>query len=993
VQEAANAGFRGQQPPAEALGRAEGADTVTCPACGHRFQPGEGSVPVRATESVDAPEAPATDTEAAGTEQAAEAAPKQGATKPYGDVEHADPGYLDGAGQQASDTGLTPVARYPLNTAKRVRAAWSYINVPKNQKGYTASQLKLIKGRIKTAAGKFNITIAGSTSEAMIDGSRSFDDIRELVREEVQTAEREARGDLYCYCYVADMTEQTVVYAVSGDDPNDQALWQRSYTIDEAGEVTVGEPSQVVRTYAPAPAATASAGEGADAPPQERDRIVSRAIEAKGTDATGGRVFGVRIIAYGDSKNGRRYPEAVMRAAAPLYEGAKAFDHHRSDQEMASSTIQGLIGYYRDVQATSEGIEGDLHLFPGATHAAEALDASLAAQEQGLPPVVGISHDVYGTYKPVVEGGQRLQEATAITKVNSSDVVAHPAAGGQADHMIAGQDDAGTDSNGPAVRMVAGGEDPPQQEGSEAAPEAPQGGRMTPQQLREALGLPAGATDEQVTQRRTALLEALVPAGAPAGNGNGGGNGGAPATEAGGALGALRGGTQQASQPIGRETWLARTLIRDKILAAGLPMQSFDRIRESLPEQLTEADVDSRIANIKEGIAVFEAGSLTPRIGGAVVGTESFDKKLQALDKFFEGKYSEGYRSFRQAFVDVTGRQPKNWDEDFNRTIMAESVGPFDSGVRAQESLTSSSWNLVLGDSITRRMVAEYGQPSLQTWRQIVSSMPPVNDFRTVRIDRIGGYGTLPTVAQGAAYTALTSPTNEEVTYTPTKRGGTEDLTLEMVANDDVRAISKIPVKLGLAAAQTLYRFVWDFLRANANIYDATALFVAGHNNETAGPVPLSQSNLSATRALMRAQTAYGDTSDILSLVPRTLVVPPSIEEIAYQLTKSVVAVPATAAGPSDTPNIHSNMDYVVVDYFPVTGAGLVKWYVVADPALCPTIELGFYQGRDTPELFTQSDPSQGSVFSNDVIKYKIRHIYSGAVLDFRGFQRVGQLA
>jgi hypothetical protein len=49
VQEAANTGFRGQQPPAEALGRAEGADVVTCPNCGHRFQPGEGE-PVRATE-------------------------------------------------------------------------------------------------------------------------------------------------------------------------------------------------------------------------------------------------------------------------------------------------------------------------------------------------------------------------------------------------------------------------------------------------------------------------------------------------------------------------------------------------------------------------------------------------------------------------------------------------------------------------------------------------------------------------------------------------------------------------------------------------------------------------------------------------------------------------------------------------------------------------------------------------------------------------------
>jgi hypothetical protein len=966
-QELMEAGFNGQPAP-------DGTGMVTCPNCRHVFrpvpQPAEG---VRMTESVGAPEeTPAAEgEEGEPAEETAEATAKATATKPHGDVDYADPGYLDGAGQQASDTGLTPVARYDLSTADRTRAAWSYINQKKNAAQYTASQLKLIKGRIKGAASKFNITISDSSTEAMIDGARSFDDVRELVRAALAEDERERSGEFYAYCYIADLTDSQVVYSCGSKDE----LWQRPYSVDEAGQVTLGVPSMVVRTYTPAPAAMQTgAGEAvelgeAPAPAeQQRDRIDGRVLEAKGVDEGGGRVFGVRIIAYGDSKNMRRYPEAVMRAAAPLYEGAKAYDHHRSDQEMASGTIQGLIGSYRDVVATDVGLEGDLHLFPGAVHAAEALDAALG-QEQGLPPLVGISHDVYGTYKSIVVGGRRLQEATAITKVNSSDIVADPAAGGR------------------AVRMVAGGETPATT-GSGAEPDSSKE-ESVPPTLDELLGVLKEASDEQLAgvglKRHTAS--------------NGNGNGGTPATEATpppppSVLHALRGGETRASEAIGKDSWLARTLTRDKILAAGLPMTSFDRIMESLPEPMTEADVDARIANIKDGIAVFEGASLTPRIGGATVGSESIEKKIEALDKFFEGDYQHGYRSFRQAFVDITGRQPKNWDEDFNRTMMAESVGPFDSGVHAQESMTSSSWNLVLGDSITRRMVAEYGQPSLQSWRNIVSSIAPVNDFRTVRIDRIGGYGTLPAVAQAAAYTALTSPTNEEVTYTPTKRGGTEDLTLEMIANDDVRAISKIPVKLGLAAAQTLYRFVWDFLRANAAIYDAIALFnVATHANDLIiTPPALSQTALSLIRAKMRAQSAYGDTADILSLVPRTLVVPASLEEIAYQLTKSVVAVPATPAGPSDTPNIHSSMDFIVVDYFPgVTGTPASNWwFVVADPSLCPTIEIGFYQGRDTPELFTQSDPTQGSVFSNDVIKYKIRHIYSGAVLDYRGFQRQG---
>jgi phage head maturation protease len=73
--------------------------------------------------------------------------------KPYGDVTYADPGYKDG------------VKRYPLDTEAHCRAAWSYINMPKNQKGYTSEQVASIKGRIKAAAKKFNIEITEDSED------------------------------------------------------------------------------------------------------------------------------------------------------------------------------------------------------------------------------------------------------------------------------------------------------------------------------------------------------------------------------------------------------------------------------------------------------------------------------------------------------------------------------------------------------------------------------------------------------------------------------------------------------------------------------------------------------------------------------------------------------------------------------------------------------------------------------------------------------------
>lgn len=703
------------------------------------------------------------------------------------------------------------------------------------------------------------------------------------------------------------------------------------------------------------------------------DRIPGRVLEAKGTDETGGRVFYVRILKYGDSRNGRRYTEAVMSKAVHLYEGAKAYDHHRTPDELRSSTLTGLVGSYRNVAARSDGLYGDLHLLPSATHAAEALDASLLAQAAGKPALVGVSHDVMAHFQPISgPGGRRLQEATQIVDVQSADVVANPSAGGVAVRAVAGGTDEDEEPDVPVkfedVLAAA----------STASPEQRQ-------QLAAAFGLSAtGTPTTESTEPPVRAVESSEP------------------------QRTVEGGVFEKTSALGR------LVVGDKLQTAGL-----SQIRESflagLPDRFTEADVDGRIAGMKDTLALLEREKLIPTVGAAVT-KDVVDRKIEALDATFweygrphawdglqatskRPNDAPAYKSFREAYLDFTGHRPQFLgDEDLNRKILRESFGTGEyeySGTRATESMTSSSWNLVLGDSVTRRLVAEYNEPQLMDWTRIVSSTPPVNDFRTQRIERIGGYGILPSVNQGAPYQPLTSPTNEEVTYALAKKGGTEDVTLEMIANDDLRAISKIPFHLALAAKRTLFLFVFELVRpdtsagplgtaGNPNIYDSTALYAAGHNNTTS--TALSQTALSASRAKMRKQAGYGDSANILSTIPALLLVPPTLEELAFQLCTSAVAVPATPAGPSDTPNIHRGLDYIVLDYWDAQST--TGWALVGDPNLIPTVEIGFYQGMRDPQLFTQSDQTVGSMFNADRFTYKIRHIYSGATLDFRGFQR-----
>ena len=181
----------------------------------------------------------------------------------------------------------------------------------------------------------------------------------------------------------------------------------------------------------------------------------------------------------------------------------------------------------------------------------------------------------------------------------------------------------------------------------------------------------------------------------------------------------------------------------------------------------------------------------------------------------------------------------------------------------------------------------------------------------------------------------------------------------------------RVPEGMGRSAARTLAKFVFDFPRLNAVIYDTLALYVAGHNNLLVAA--LSATELSAHRQLMLKQTEQG-SSDRLGISPKYLVVPLDLQETAVNLFNR-------NTNNDKTFQQTWNMEVIPVWYW--TDAN--DWCTFADPMDIPTIEIGFLDGREEPEVFVQDVPNVGSLFSNDAITYKIRHIYGGAITDFRG--------
>ena len=408
-----------------------------------------------------------------------------------------------------------------------------------------------------------------------------------------------------------------------------------------------------------------------------------------------------------------------------------------------------------------------------------------------------------------------------------------------------------------------------------------------------------------------------------------------------------------------------KALVEARLAGVTLPDSAKKRVREAADGKvLDETQIDAIVKAEADYIAELTTPVVTDAAAVVTDMVAPADKVREAVYNILAGKSSQ---SIKGLYVDLSN------DRSF--------TGKIQEGAVLAEALSSSSFDQILGDSITRRMLDYYNQPGLDAWRKLVT-VGSVNDMRTQRRIRFGGYNNLSTVTEGSAYGALTSPTDEEATWAPVKKGGTEVITMEMIVNDDLGAMRDIPRRLGRAAAQTLHEFVFDLLATNPTIYDSVALFHASHGN--LGSTALSASSLKAARLQMLKQADMSN-SKRLGITPKYLVIPVDLEQDAFTILNSVFLPSGVGvAAPSDANYARTfGLEPVSVPYWTDTN----NWYLVASPMDVPTIEVGFLNGKEEPELFVQDQPVNGSMFSNDKITYKVRHIYGGAVLDYRGLQ------
>ncbi len=527
-----------------------------------------------------------------------------------------------------------------------------------------------------------------------------------------------------------------------------------------------------------------------------------------GRDAATGRRYRVRVIQAGLSLNGNYYPDMTLRAAVPLFEGSRVFvkadqDHLRG----GGKDVRNLIGrltnpaFQPGDRMDSGEITADLELIDPNGPVGRLV---FEAYGRGMSDLFGLSIDAEGVSRPATINGRPVRIATDIRAVRSVDLIVEPGAGGRVIDLL---EAAGTERD---TRI------------------------MDRDKIIELLRKQRPDLLEGVKAETLSDADLLKLLGDAVATGNGDG----------GKAGSGKEGAMREASADARELARRYGAMRDQVNRSGLPPGAKKRLIEEFEGMgtFTEAHVSTRIGAELVDYGVTARGGRVTGLGGSAVVelVEGRDEKVsKMLDALFDPNDSSVI-SIRECYVDITG--------DRRFTGMVRNCDP----VRLREALGSQSFGEVLGDAVNRRLIQEYRTEDVyDVWKFMVFPFN-VSDFREQKITRVGGYGDLPEVGESQPYLELVSPTDDQATYAVKKRGGTESVSLEMIANDDMRIVGRLPERLAQAAKRTLSRFVLDIPRTNPVIYDGMALFHQDHGN--LGTAALSSAAVAAGRLAVKKQ-------------------------------------------------------------------------------------------------------------------------------------------
>lgn len=725
---------------------------------------------------------------------------------------------------------------------------------------------------------------------------------------------------------------------------------------------------------------------------------VGRLLEA--TEPTGS-TWRVRVLRFGRSLNGWLWTKESGEALLPHLDGApvglyrfpSGMTAHADEDAVHAAggpVVRNIVGDLTHPAIGADGVYADLHLHEDVPWLKTKL-LGIARRGQ-LAKVLGLSVDTLASYAPVQLADGAARAIKGISRLISVDVVGSPSADGRFVAVKAGptfpeEDD--VMSRETLLTLVKESR-PSLLEGKDEA-------ALTEEQLlqfvRESMKIPEPPPP--------------VPTPAPAIP--------APVSDPSAAIAANMAKLQE---EFAQRVSMMR--VDDALKTSNLPRLTQERIRSRFTGRAVEVeDIDREIKAERDYLAKVTESNGDPKGYGqtkAEVTTAPRDKVQAALDAMFGIKEEpfmraieanspfspdaiqrvrESFTPHRDAAKDPGLKFKGIRDFYTHMTGDVDITGKTPSG-RISEAVLSTTWGDVLGNTLYRTLLATYAEQ--QYGERTIARYGRAADFRTKETVILGYFADLANVAENGAYVPIADPGDDKVTYAVAKRGNLFEVTMETIKNDDMRVVAESVRRLGRAARRTLASYVWTMWNGAGVVYDVDTLtwFHATHGNT--GTVALTADLAGATEvyakivqlAQMTESPPSGSTAK-LGFPPTEslwLDVPLGLASVARRL----VVAPEFGAGNTNmifgmfgTPN-RDPEGSIRVNANPLF-ADTNDWGIHVNPNTGgrESIWIDFLDGNEEPELFLADTPTQGTLFTHDRIQYKIRHIYGGDLVDFRG--------
>jgi hypothetical protein len=847
-----------------------------------------------------------------------------------------------------------------------------------------AAKTRVVK-RLLSLSKKFGIDASGFASE---HGMKASEAAEEVSFEELQNALQEALLEKFGrdeqgyrqYGLCETFPDYLIAQGPDGE------LYRISYTVGaDEEDVTLGDPEEVETAYVPV---------------AESAKFL--AAEAAATDD--GWSWPVQVMQAGPARgkledaNGKAmgphyFPPEIVAQVAQAVNGAR-FRRRHPEVGDGNDAPELTAGWVSDGKMVGSAAQAKVNLLRSETEIRSKL---MAAREAGKLDLFGVSIYGYFGWKGSRVDGKPALVATSLEKFVGLDMCAEPAAGGRflrvaASHDVAAEMSAlqakavikGHGGRKAADKVSPGTAGSSRESGGPQGAGRNQGGTSMKDSILKVLEalrrIDAGRASElakefescpddkqfeffaRVSEAVTEKLPAAVLSDAPAARA-------AADLLSAAAKAALAGQNNevmlraQEALADAKKITFSGTLER-KLTESKLPMPAQTIVRKHF-DGMTADDktVDGFIASVRESFAAFT--SIGTQTGSIEVGRNSQDKIQLAVDAMLGVKEAlksgvRPFRGLRDAYQFITG----------DRDCTFGQGGFF----RTSEAIATTDFPNILLNSLTKKLLQDYIEFQIVPGLERLYNTSRLTDYKPQDRVRMGYLGDLPTVAEAGVYTELTKPTDEKITYSIGKKGGLLTISEETIRNDDLNKISQFPNRLARAARHTLASFVTNFFITNP-AYDPDGLtwFHATHANT--GVTALSSNELDV-RAIALAKQSEKDSTNRLGLTLDWIMIPIDLRPAAMQINRNMLAT-------NNWYNKFGDGEQNIIVNPLLTDVN--DWYGGSMPANAPFLEIGFLDGYETPQIFLANLPTQGTQFTNDQLQYKVKFVFGGKPIDFRG--------